>query len=122
VLEFDKTVQAVVEWAADRSDVLVVATADHETGGLYILNSPEQGVVPEASWATGQHTWNPVPIFGWNVEHEEAYAEVDSTFIYRLTTTGFEPPAETCEIDIRGSAVPPAGNRRVHLPIMTAPE
>jgi alkaline phosphatase len=34
LLAFDDAVQAVLEWAADRDDTVVIVTADHETGGL----------------------------------------------------------------------------------------
>lgn len=97
VLEFDKTVQAVVEWAAGRSDVLVIVTADHETGGLYGLSGQGVGEFPSASWSTGEHSSSQVPIYGWNVDHAEANSTVNSTFAYRLATDGFASPPTECE-------------------------
>ena len=34
LIAFDDAVQAVLEWAKDRDDTVVIVTADHETGGL----------------------------------------------------------------------------------------
>ena len=34
LLAFDDAVQAVLEWAKDREDTVVIVTADHETGGF----------------------------------------------------------------------------------------
>ena len=39
LLAFDDAVQAVLEWAADRDDTVVIVTADHETGGLELKES-----------------------------------------------------------------------------------
>lgn len=36
VSSLNKTVEAVMEWVGDRTDTLVLVTADHETGGLQI--------------------------------------------------------------------------------------
>jgi len=137
VLEFDKTVQRVVEWAAGRSDVMVIATADHETGGMYELEGGEKGVFPTVSWATGQHTSSQVPIFGWNVNHPEQNSNVSSTFVYRLTTNGFEAPSTECvdelkasqntagaSLDVRSDlqADSGVGTHNLHLPIILSAE
>lgn len=36
LLAFDDAVKAALEWAKDRDDTVVIVTADHETGGLYL--------------------------------------------------------------------------------------
>ena len=35
--DFDRTIGAVMKWAAKDGETLVVVTADHETGGLTLL-------------------------------------------------------------------------------------
>lgn len=134
VLEFDKTVQAVVEWANGRPDVLVVVTADHETGGLSISNPAEQGVFPAVTWATGQHTGNNVPIFGWNVQQrsdtgaETESTDIDNTFIYELVTNEFGELGAQCDQAIKGAEDTPLNQQQidalavpqVRLPIMVA--
>ena len=39
LLAFDDGVKAVLEWAKDRDDTVVIVTADHETGGLELKDS-----------------------------------------------------------------------------------
>ncbi len=41
VLEFEQAVQVALDYARDRDDTLVIVTADHETGGLALLD-PDQ--------------------------------------------------------------------------------
>jgi alkaline phosphatase len=43
LLAFDQTVAYVLDWAEKHGDTLVVILPDHETGGLTILNEPEEG-------------------------------------------------------------------------------
>ncbi len=50
---------------AARDDMLVVLTADHETGGLSVSGQVSPGVVPADSavaWSTGGHTATAEPI------------------------------------------------------------
>lgn len=63
-LGFDDTVAAVVEWAGERDDVTILVTADHETGGLQVLEPSAQGAIPRVSWRWGSHTNASVYLFG----------------------------------------------------------
>lgn len=65
LLAFDDAVQAVLEWAKDRDDTVVIVTADHETGGLLLDSTATQEQLQEAyatgvkncyEWTTGGHT------------------------------------------------------------------
>lgn len=49
MLEFDETIQAALEYAAGRDDTLVVVTADHETGGLAVLDAAQVNPLLEAA-------------------------------------------------------------------------
>ena len=40
VSSLNKTVELVMEWVGDRTDTLVLVTADHETGGLQVSEKP----------------------------------------------------------------------------------
>lgn len=43
LLEFDDVVKQVLAWADQHPDTLVLIAPDHETGGLTILNEPQEG-------------------------------------------------------------------------------
>ncbi|MCP4448212.1 MAG: hypothetical protein GY811_23170 [Myxococcales bacterium] len=63
-LGFDETVAAVMQWAEGRDDVTILVTADHETGGLKVLEPSAVGETPQVSWKWGSHTNASVQIFG----------------------------------------------------------
>ena len=64
VLAFDDAVAAVVRWIGIREDVLLLVTADHDTGGLRLLSTPEAGGYPEVEWRSIHHTDERVAITG----------------------------------------------------------
>jgi alkaline phosphatase len=63
MVEFDRTVSVVTNWAAGRSDTLVLVCADHETQGLTNVVSNGAGNYPDGQFTASYHTaWN-VPCF-----------------------------------------------------------
>jgi alkaline phosphatase len=59
LLAFDMAVEAVLEWAKDRDDTVVIVTADHETGGLELSeNITKENMYDSQSylWTTSGHT------------------------------------------------------------------
>lgn len=56
MVAFERAVSTVLSWASNRSDVLIVVAADHETGGLRVLEDRGPGVLPLAVWSTRWHT------------------------------------------------------------------
>ncbi len=71
VREFDASVAFAVEWAEERGDTLVLVTADHDTGGLGIVNGNYDDGVAEVRWTSDMHTalWVPLFAFGPGAEH-----------------------------------------------------
>lgn len=63
MMEFNQAVAVVTNWAAGRTDTLVLVTADHETGGLSVLADNGAGTLPTVSWSTTGHTSSNVPVF-----------------------------------------------------------
>ncbi len=66
-VEFDNTVQAAMDWAAGRTDTLILVSADHETGGLIVLENNGLGALPTVAWSSDTHTGANVPVYAWGV-------------------------------------------------------
>ena len=82
-LAFDRAVKAVLDWAEGCDDTLVVVTADHETGGLKVVNGAK-GEVPEVTWISGNHTAVNVPLFAWGLDSERLAGEHENTFVHTV--------------------------------------
>jgi alkaline phosphatase len=90
MVELDRTVKVVVEWALPRKDTLVVVLADHETGGLRIVKGNAAGTLPEVAWTTGGHTGVDIRVMAWGPGAEKFGHKLDNTDIFRLLS-GREP-------------------------------
>ena len=62
-VDFDRTVEAVARWAAERDEVTLIVTADHECGGLTLESESGTGEIPAVSWRWGAHTNDAVDVF-----------------------------------------------------------
>ena len=60
ILEFDRAVGVAVDFARRNPGTLVIATADHETGGVSLV---ESGTEYELKYTTAGHSAEPVPLF-----------------------------------------------------------
>lgn len=69
--DFDRTVGRVLEWAAQDGETLVVVTADHETGGLTLVDGDLAEGRIVCKFSTGGHSGVMVPVysFGPGAEH-----------------------------------------------------
>jgi alkaline phosphatase len=65
VLDFDRTVGEILKWAAEDKETLVIVTADHETGGMAIVDGDLNTGKVVARFATGNHTGVLVPVFAF---------------------------------------------------------
>lgn len=69
--DFDKTIGKVMEWAAKDGETLVVITADHQTGGLTLLDGNiEKGEVT-VNFSSGGHTGIMVPVYAFGPGADE---------------------------------------------------
>ncbi len=87
-LAFDAALQAAYAWAADREDTLIIVTADHETGGLIVLENNGAGNFPTVQWTTTGHTATEAPVYAWGVNAGLARRAADNTDIYGLARSG----------------------------------
>lgn len=77
--DFDRTVGAMFRWAAQDGETLVVVTADHETGGLTLVDGDlEQGKIV-CKFSTGGHSGTMVPIYAFGPGAERFTGIIDNT-------------------------------------------
>lgn len=81
VLDFDKVIARVLEFAEQNGNTLVLVTADHETGGLTLTSEDYENLVYDFS--TGGHTALHVPVFGYGPSGEKFVGVYDNTEIAR---------------------------------------
>ena len=65
VMDFDRTVGEALRFADQDGQTLVIVTADHETGGLTLLDGSYQQGYVGGQFATNDHTAIPVPVFAY---------------------------------------------------------
>lgn len=87
-VEFSGAVRSALEWAAGRTDTLIIVTADHETGGLAVLRNNGQGAMPDVTWSTHGHTLLRVPVYAWGERAELINGPMDNTDVFRVIITG----------------------------------
>lgn len=97
VLELDRALQTVLDWAKDRDDTLVLVTADHETGGLTVLQHEDVGQFPEVAWTNSRHTATPVPFMGWGPNAEKVTDAEELTDVYEISVEGHSAIPDVCD-------------------------
>lgn len=63
LLDFDKTIGLVLDYAAKEGNTLVIVTADHETGGFTLSNSGKDYNTISMRFSTTGHSGTMVPVF-----------------------------------------------------------
>jgi alkaline phosphatase len=82
MLDFDKLVGQAMEFVDKNPETLLIVTADHETGGLSLIDgSIEKGYV-HGSFSTNDHTSIPVPVFAYGPGAEKFMGFYQNTAIY----------------------------------------
>lgn len=81
-LDFDQTVGKVMQWAAKDGETLVVVTADHETGGLTLVDgSKEEGRV-ECAFSSRGHSGVMVPVYAFGPGAEQFTGIMENADIF----------------------------------------
>ena len=71
ILDFDRTVGTVLEWAAQDGETLVIVTADHSTGAMTLCGGKvaEQSVA--VNFANTGHNGVALPVYAWGPRAED---------------------------------------------------
>lgn len=80
--DFDRTVGAMMKWAAEDGETLVVVTADHETGGLTLIdgNLSEGKIV--GKFSTNGHSGVMVPVYAFGPGSENFTGFMENSDIF----------------------------------------
>ncbi|WP_207632789.1 alkaline phosphatase [Foetidibacter luteolus] len=70
VMDFDQAVGKALEFADKDGETLVIVTADHETGGLTLLDGDYNTGYVSGQFATNDHTALPVPVFAYGPQSQ----------------------------------------------------
>ena len=80
--DFDRTIGKIYEWAAQDGETLVVITADHETGGLTLVDGDlEEGRIV-CKFSTGGHSGVMVPVYAFGPGSEKFTGIYENTAIF----------------------------------------
>lgn len=96
ILDFDRAVSQVLNYARRRGNTLVIVTADHETGGMAI----DKGSTAEdliLNFTTNMHTGTMVPVFAYGPGAEMFSGIYENTAIHEKIRKilGFDDPVTT---------------------------
>jgi len=65
MLDFDKVVGETLKYADENGETLVIVTADHETGGLTLLDGDYKAGAIDGQFSSEDHTGVAVPVFAY---------------------------------------------------------
>jgi alkaline phosphatase len=78
-LDFDAAVKIALDFAEENGETLVVVTADHETGGMIVLNGDYEKRTVETTFTTGGHTGIMIPVYAYGPGAEMFTGIYDNT-------------------------------------------
>ena len=81
MIDFNNTLNVVLDFAEKDGNTLVVVTADHETGGLTIVDPQGKYTRTDFKWSTGSHSAVFVPVFSYGPGAEKFSGVMDNTEI-----------------------------------------
>ena len=80
--DFDRTIGRVLEWAAKDGETLVVVTADHETGGLTLVDGDLNEGRIVCKFSTGGHSGVMVPVYAFGPGAENFTGIFENTDVF----------------------------------------
>ena len=82
-LDFDQTIGEVMKWAAKDGETLVVVTADHETGGLTLVNGNKDEGRVECCFSSKDHSGAMVPVYAFGPGAENFTGIFENTDVFK---------------------------------------
>ena len=80
--DFDRTIGRIFEWAAQDGETLVVVTADHETGGLTLVDGDLNEGRIVCKFSTGGHSGVMVPVYAFGPGAENFTGIFENTDVF----------------------------------------
>lgn len=82
MLDFDQLVGEAIRFADSNGETLVIVTADHETGGLTLLDGNLKSGYVDGHFSTDDHTGIMVPVFAYGPHSLDFRGVYENTEIY----------------------------------------
>lgn len=90
MIDFDKAVGEAMRFADTNGETLVIVTADHETGGLSLLDGNIQKGYVDGNFATDDHSAVMVPVFAYGPHSQDFRGVYQNTDIFKKIMRIFE--------------------------------
>lgn len=88
-LDFDKMIGEVLAFADKDGETLVIVTADHETGGLSLLDASAKKGTVRGNFSTDDHTNIMVPVFAYGPGANNFMGTFNNNEIYHKILKAF---------------------------------
>ncbi len=88
-LDFDKAIDKALEFAIEDGETLVIVTADHETGGLTLVDGDMKKNTIVANFSIDDHTSVMVPVFAFGPGAENFGGIYENTEIFEKMMRAF---------------------------------
>lgn len=82
VLDFDKTIGEAMKFVDNHNETLLIVTADHETGGLSLLDGDMKSGFVQGNFSTTDHSGIPVPVFAYGPGADNFKGVYQNTQLY----------------------------------------
>jgi alkaline phosphatase len=82
MVDFDKAIGKVLDFASRDGQTLVIITADHETGGFSLTGGDMATGTVEGKFTTGSHTGVMIPVFAFGPGAEQFSGIYENTAIF----------------------------------------
>jgi len=90
MLDFDQLIGEALRFADTNGETLVIVTADHETGGLTLLDGDLKKGYVDGSFSTNDHTAVMVPVFAYGPHALDFRGVYENTEIFNKMLTVFK--------------------------------